>query len=92
MDFGIVVSDIDKSLAFYKDVLGLKTREPLEVTPQMGADSGLSDNLPFKVYPLVLEDDSPATNVNLMQFKDTHAKKVDNSVNHSSLDVSHLPI
>ncbi|EDL61318.1 VOC family protein [Gimesia maris] len=92
VDFGIVVSDIDKSLAFYKDVLGLKTREPFEVTPQMGVDSGLSDNLPFKVYPLVLENDSTATNVKLMQFKDTPAKKVDNSFIHSSLGVSYLTI
>ena len=62
------------------------------MTPQMGADSGLSDNLPFKVYPLVLENDSTATNVKLMQFKDTPAKKVDNSFIHSSLGVSYLTI
>ncbi|MCA9013857.1 MAG: VOC family protein [Planctomycetaceae bacterium] len=92
VDFGIVVSDLDKSLNFYKNALGLKEREPFEVTPEMGGDSGLSDNLAFKVYPLVLENDSTATNVKLMQFKDAPGKKVDNSFIHSSLGVSYLTI
>ncbi len=92
VDFGIVVSDLEKSLNFYKNALGLKERDPFEVTAEMGADSGLSDNLPFKVYPLVLENDSTATNVKLMQFKGTPAKKTDNSFIHSSLGVSYLTI
>jgi len=92
VDFGIVVSDIDKSLNFYKNALGLKERDPFEVTPEMGRDSGLSDSLAFKVYPLVLENDSTATNVKLMQFKDAPGKKVDNSFIHSSLGVSYLTI
>lgn len=92
VDFGIVVSNIDKSLKFYQDALGLKPRDTFEVTPAMGADSGLSDNLAFKVFPLVLENDGTATNVKLMQFKDAPGKKVDNSFIHSSLGVSYLTI
>ncbi len=92
VDFGIVVSDLEKSRKFYKNALGLKERDPFEVTPAMGRDSGLSDNLAFKVYPMVLEDDETATNVKLMQFKDAPGKKVDQSFIHSSLGVSYLTI
>lgn len=92
VDFGIVVSDLEKSLDFYKNALGLQERDAFAVTAEMGADSGLSDNLPFKVYPLVLENESTATNVKLMQFKGTPAKKTDNSFIHSSLGVSYLTI
>lgn len=92
VDFGIVVSDLDKSLEFYKNALGMQEREMFAVTPEMGGDSGLSDYQAFKVYPLVLANDKTATNVKLMQFKEAPGKKVDNSFIHSSLGVSYLTL
>ncbi|MEQ9069819.1 MAG: VOC family protein, partial [Gimesia chilikensis] len=38
VDFGIVVSDLEKSLEFYKNALGMQEREMFAVTPEMGGD------------------------------------------------------
>jgi catechol 2,3-dioxygenase-like lactoylglutathione lyase family enzyme len=92
VDFGIVVSDIDKSLDFYKNGLGLTQVATFDVSAVMGRESGLSDDKPFKVYVLKLGDGPTATSVKLMQFCDAPGKKQDNTFIHSTLGVSYLTI
>src|SRR5512147_209774 len=49
IDLGMVVSDVEKAAAFYRDVLGFKELNGFDVAAQMANDTGLTDNRPFKV-------------------------------------------
>jgi catechol 2,3-dioxygenase-like lactoylglutathione lyase family enzyme len=90
VDVGTVVSDIEKSAAFYRDVLGFRELEGFDVPAELGAAAGLSDGKPFHVRKFVL--DEGATTVKLMQFADAPGSKVDNSFLHSSFGFRYLTI
>lgn len=90
VDFGIVVSDIDKSAEFYTRALGLVEVEGFDVPAKMGGDSGLSDYKPFHVRKFQVADDPNATQVKIMQFTDAPGQPIDNAFIHSSLGVSYL--
>ena len=92
VDFGIVVSDIDKSLKFYQDALGLTELSTFDVPKDLGGSTGLSDDRPFHIHVLALGEEESATKVKLMQFKDTPGKKIDNKFIHSSYGVRYLTI
>jgi len=90
VDFGIVVSDINKAAEFYKNALGLVEVEGFDVPVDMGGSSGLSDNRPFHVRIFKVADDENATQVKIMQFKDAPGKRVDNTFIHSSYGIRYL--
>ncbi|HPD30758.1 MAG TPA: VOC family protein [Phycisphaerae bacterium] len=90
VDFGIVVSDIDKAAQFYKNALGLVEVEGFDVPADMGRNSGLSDNQPFHVRVFKVADDENATQVKIMQFKGAPGKRVDNTFIHSSFGIRYL--
>ena len=92
VSFGIVVSDINKSLAFYQDALGLVKVREFDVSAEMGGQTGLSDNKPFHVFVLQLADAPEATQVKLMQFADAPGVRPDNSFIHSAYGVRYLTI
>ncbi|MDA0833217.1 MAG: VOC family protein [Planctomycetota bacterium] len=92
VDFGIVVSDIDKSVAFYKDVIGATELDGFDVPADFAGETGLSNNKAFHVHVLVLGEDDTATKIKLMQFPDAPGKKVNNDFIHSSLGVSYLTV
>jgi len=92
VDFGIVVSDIDKAAAFYGKGLGLTEVEGFHVPADMAGDSGLSDYKPFSVRVFQAADDPNATRVKLMQFADAPGKPIDNSFISTTLGVSYLTI
>ena len=90
VDFGIVVSDIDKALKFYKDALGLQERKGFEVSAEKAAAAGLTDTLPLKIHVLQLGEGDAATRVKLMQVKASPGKRTDNRFIHSTYGVSYL--
>lgn len=90
VDFGIVVSDIDKSLKFYKEALGLKEGKGFEVDAEKCAAVGLTDSLPLKIHVLQLGEGDGATRVKLMQVKAAPGKRMDNRFIHSTYGVSYL--
>jgi lactoylglutathione lyase len=92
IDVGMVVSDIEKSVRFYKDAVGFKEIEGFDVPASLGRDSGLSDNKPFHVRVLVLGDGENATKLKLIQFADSPGRKADNAFIHSSYGVRYLTI
>ena len=92
IDLGMVVSDIDKSLTFYKDVIGFEEIEGFKVPPQFALDSGLANNLPLDVHVLVLGKGEKATKLKLMQFKTAPGARVDNTFIHSSYGYRYLTI
>jgi lactoylglutathione lyase len=92
IDLGMVVSDIDKSLKFYKEVIGFTEVAGFKVPPQFALDSGLSNKLELDVHILVLGQGETATKLKLMQFKTAPGARVDNTFIHSSYGYRYLTI
>jgi len=92
IDFGMVVSDIDKSVKFYKDVIGFTETNGFKVPGQFALDTGLANKLDLDVHVLVLGQGENATKLKLMQFKTSPGARVDNSFIHSSYGYRYLTI
>lgn len=92
IDFGIVCSDVKKSVAFYKDVVGMKEIDGFDVPASLAADAGLVDNHDLHVHVLVTQEASSSTRLKLMQIKEAPGKKVDHEFIHSSLGMSYSTI
>jgi catechol 2,3-dioxygenase-like lactoylglutathione lyase family enzyme len=90
---GMVVSDLDQSVAFYKDVVGMvqTDRTQFDVNSQFGKDSGLTDGAPIHIEILKLGSGAEATELKLMTFGDK-AKKNPNEYIHSQTGIQYLTI
>jgi catechol 2,3-dioxygenase-like lactoylglutathione lyase family enzyme len=92
VDFGIIVSDVERSATFYK-TLGFKEVEGFDVPAEMGEKSGLTDKgKPFSVRIFQLGDGEAATNVKIMQFAGTKSQQTDTSFIHSTLGIRYLTL
>ncbi|MFT4559444.1 MAG: VOC family protein [Planctomycetales bacterium] len=92
IDFGIVCSDVKKSVAFYKDVVGMKEIEGFDVPASLAADAGLVNNHDLHVHVLVTQEAASSSRLKLMQIKEAPGKKVDHEFIHSSLGMSYSTI
>lgn len=92
IDLGMVVSDIEKSVKWYKDVVGMQELNGFDVPGPFAQDIGLTNKLPFHVHVLVLGEGASATKLKLMQFKENPGARVDNSYIHSSYGFRYLTI
>jgi catechol 2,3-dioxygenase-like lactoylglutathione lyase family enzyme len=73
---GMVVKDLDASVAFYTDVIGMKKTGGFEVDGAMGRATGLTRGLPLNVTVLKLKDSPDAAQLKLMSFgKDARGTK-----------------
>jgi catechol 2,3-dioxygenase-like lactoylglutathione lyase family enzyme len=66
---GVVVKDLDASVAFYTDVIGMKETGGFEVDAVFGKASGLTRGLPLSVTVLGLKDAPDAAQFKLMSFE-----------------------
>ena len=66
---GVVCKDIDKSLDFYLNVIGMTKVGEFDVDGDFGKSSGLTDGLAFHVDILKLQDSPEANQWKLMSFK-----------------------
>ena len=92
IDLGMVVSDVDKSVAFYTQVIGFKEVPGFQVTGQLTADAGLTDNHAVNVHMLVLGDGPTATRLKLMALPAAGPKRGDNKFIHSELGYRYITI
>jgi lactoylglutathione lyase len=92
IDLGMVVSDLDKSIKFYKDTLGFTEVSGFKVPGQFAVDTGLANKLELDVHVLVLGKGPTATKLKLMQFPSAPGARVDNSFIHSSYGYRYLTI
>jgi len=73
---GVVTKDLDASVAFYTDVIGMKKTGGFEVDAAFGKTSGLTRGLPLRVTVLKLKDSPEASQFKLMSFeKDAQTPK-----------------
>ena len=76
---GVVVSDLQKSVDFYTNVVGMKKTGSFTVDANFARRSGLSGGEPFEVTGMQLDDKPGATQYKLMSFgrKATHPPRKD---------------
>ena len=67
IDMGIVVTDIEKSLEFYKKVIGFSETEGFKVGGKFPKSVGLTDGTPLTIHVLKLGEEEHATTLKLMQ-------------------------
>lgn len=92
IDIGVVVSDIEKSVKFYTDVIGFKERTGFSVPGARGKAIGIIDNLDVDIRVFTLGDGPQATQIKLMSFpKKPGAKPAQNYI-HSTIGLSYLTI
>ena len=92
IDLGMVVSDVDKSVAFYTQAVGFKEVPGFQVTGQLTADAGLTDNYPVRVRVLVLGDGPTATRLKVMALPAAQPKRGDNKFIHSEFGYRYITI
>jgi len=66
---GVVTKDLQKSLDFYLNVIGMTKVSEFDVDGDFGSSSGLTDGLAFHVEVLKLQDSPDANQWKLMSFK-----------------------
>ncbi|MDF1575574.1 MAG: VOC family protein [Bacteroidales bacterium] len=66
---GVVCKDIEKSLDFYLNVIGMTRVSEFDVDENFGKISGLTDGIAFHVDVLKLQDSPGANQWKLMSFK-----------------------
>lgn len=74
---GVVVSDLDRSLDFYVNGIGMVKAYSFKINGDFGKRSGLSNGVPTEVTVLKLEDSPEANEWKLMSFgkKSNHPKQ-----------------
>jgi len=92
IDIGMVVSDIEKSLAFYRDGVGFRELDSFEVSDTLAGAAGLTDDKPLAVRVLVLGEGPGSTKLKLMQVADTQQRTGDNAFIHSHTGFRYLTI
>jgi hypothetical protein len=68
IDLGVVVSDIEKSLHFYKNVLGFQEKEGFKVAGKFPKLVGLTDGANLEIHVLKLGDEKTATKLKLCKL------------------------
>lgn len=69
IQIGVVVADLQKSLDFYTNVLGMQKAGEIAVNKEFSENSGLAGGTPFTIQILKLQDSPQATQWKLMSFK-----------------------
>ena len=73
---GVVVKDLEASIAFYTEVIGMKKTGEFDVDAAFGKASGLTGGLAFHVDVFRLRDQPDAAQLKLMSFeKDAKSPK-----------------
>jgi len=91
---GMIVSDLEKSMAFYKDTIGFiqdPARKSFDVDADFGKRSGLTDSLGVHVEVLKLGVGEDSTQLKLLHFGDK-PKKQENDYIHTHTGIQYLTI
>ncbi len=92
IDWGVVVSDVARSVKFYTEAIGFAEAPGFSVPADFCADAGLTDKRALDIHVLVLGQGDSATKLKLMQVPGANAKKSDNAFIHSQLGYRYLTV
>lgn len=65
---GVVVADLERSLDFYINVIGMSKVNEFDIDEDFSSKSGLAGGAPFSVHVLKLDDHPEATSWKLISF------------------------
>ncbi len=92
IDLGMVVSNLEKSVTFYTDVIGFKELPGFDVPTTLATDAGLTDGKPLSIRVVVLGEGPEATKVKLMSVAGTTPRTGDTDFIHSHTGFRYLTI
>ena len=92
IDFGIVCSDVERSVDFYTQAVGLTELDGFDVPGDLAKSVGLTDEQPFRVHVLVLGKGEKVSRMKLMEFKKAPGKKAEQGFIHSTLGMRYTTI
>ena len=88
-----MVTDIEKSLEFYKEVVGFTEGDGFDVTGDFPKKVGLTDGTPLKIHVLTLGEDETATKLKLMEVSSSKpTRKIKQPYIHTLSGFSYLTI
>jgi catechol 2,3-dioxygenase-like lactoylglutathione lyase family enzyme len=88
---GVIVRDLDKSLAFYTNVVGMVQTGSFDVDEAFSKSSGLANGLPLHVKVLRLGEGEEATQWKLMTFG-TRSRQQKNDFIYSHTGMQYITI
>ena len=91
IDLGTLVSNIERSVKFYTEVIGFKEAPGFSVDASLTKDAGLDDQ-PLKIHVLVLGDGPTATKLKMMEVPGVDTKKGDPTMIHSQFGYRYISI
>lgn len=92
IDIGVIVSNLEKAAAFYKNALDFTELDGFAVPASMSKETGLTDGQAFKVRVFTAADKNKATKIKLMEFPKAPPAKVDTTYISSSLGFRYITI
>jgi lactoylglutathione lyase len=92
IDVGVVVTNVEKSAAFYTEAIGMTEVPGFDVDGELLGNVGLTDELPASIRVFVLGEGVAATKIKLMAFPKAEPKTAAGEFVHSQLGLSYLTI
>ena len=92
VDIGIVASDLEGSVAFYRDALGLTESKGFTATAEKATAFGLTDHVGADIRVFLLGEGDGATRIKLMSFPEKPGAKPDQRYIHSTVGISYLTL
>ena len=88
---GVVASDLEASLRFYLEAIGMQRVSSFEIDEGLGERTGLSGGVPFKVEVLQLGTGETATQWKVMTFGD-RAEAQQNTYIHNRVGMQYITL
>lgn len=92
IDIGMVCKDVEKSVAFYKNAIGLAERKGFEANGDFTKSIGLTEGYGIKVRVLSVGDDPKGAILKLMQIPEGKPADAKNEYLHSQLGFRYLTL
>ncbi len=92
IDVGLVVRDIERSVSWYRDVIGLKPLTTIDIEADFSGHAGLTDYKLFRVHVLALGEAAEAAKLKLMQIPETEPATCPSEFIHSAYGIRYLTI
>ena len=92
IDFGVVVSDLERSIKFYCEAIGFREVPGFDVPAGFAKDAGLTDGKPLSIKVLVLGEGEGASKMKLMQVSGVRSTRGNNRYIHSQFGFSYITL
>jgi len=92
IDVGLVVRDVERSVSWYRDVIGLKPLTTIDIEADFSGHAGLTDYKLFRVHVLAMDDSDGAARLKVMHIPETEPAACPTEFIHSAYGIRYLTI